>query len=119
MGYQSVQVGGTDKSSPKASVQVILRIKRALSWSLLEDDALHSQSCPPHGGQVPWRSLSSVTPIELSALFWRLSPTTGHDSNLQFGAVGALVTNDAVVQSCLTIRTPRPALSPRAHLAPF
>jgi hypothetical protein len=114
MGYQRVQVGGTDKSSPKASVQVILRIKRALFWSLLEDDALHSQSAPHMVGRFLGCPCLQMTPIELSALFWRLSPTTGLDSQSSIRAVGALVTNDAVMQSCLTIRTPRPAMPPSA-----
>jgi len=92
MGYQSVQVGSTDEPSPKASVQVILRIKRALSWSF-------HRRCPHMVG----RCRGCLTPVGSINAVWRPNPTTGLDSKSAIRAVSALVANDAVAQSCSTI----------------
>jgi hypothetical protein len=88
---------------------------------LLEDDALYRKCLPLHmAGRVPWLSLSPVTPVGLSVLFGALSPTICLDSKSTIRAVGALLANDAVVQSYPTHPYATPRLARRAlRLAPF
>ena len=100
--YQSVQVGGTDEPSPKASVQVILRIKRALSWSFAGGRCFASQSAPPHmAGRFRGLSLSPVTPVGVSALFGASAPQWASTPSPQFGQSAPLRANHEVVQSTL------------------
>src|SRR5271156_6546908 len=72
------------------------------------------RKCPPHAGQVPSLSSSPVMPVGLSALFGASAPQWASTPSPQFGQSAPLLANDAVLQSCLTIRTPRPAFARRA-----
>ena len=79
-------------------------------WSFSEGRCFASQG-PPHGrADSVVLSLSPVTLVGISALFGAPAPQWAWTPSPPIPAVGALPANDAVVQSCLTVGTPRPAL---------